>query len=137
MSFFLGGYTPSLHTVELNPADGSMKIAGSVETPENASFLCYVPEFSALYATVETGSRREESGTVAAFHVGDSGQLDSIGTVESCGPGPCHIAVNAAERVLTVANYVGGNFALYDLGDDGRPRERRACVQHSGSSVNA
>jgi 6-phosphogluconolactonase len=136
MKFYVGGYTADLCIARLDD-DGSMEVTDSVTTPENASFVRYVPELSALYATVESGSKAGGSGKIAAYRVADDGSLTAIGTIGSCGGGPCHLAVDPARRLLTAANYGGENWVAIRLEDDGRFAGQTACVRHTGSSVNA
>lgn len=136
MRFFLGGYNPDINVAWLNPEDGSIEVSGKVTTPENGSFLRYVPELRALYAAVEAGYRTGESGKIAAYRVDENGKLTAIGPTGSCGAGPCHIAVDPDRRLLAAANYGGENFCLIRLAEDGKLGEQLACIRHSGSSVN-
>ena len=38
------------------------------------------------------------------------------------GDGPCHVQCDRSGRFAAVANYGGGNFSLFPVGSDGRPR---------------
>ncbi len=134
MDFLMGGYSAELSLARLDEDDGSIEVVASVETPENASFLAYVRQFSVVYATVESGYGNGESGKIAAYRVG-KGSLVPMGTVESCGAGPCHIDVDAQARLLTAANYGGESFVAIRLNEDGELGEQVACGRHEGSSV--
>ncbi|MFW6292834.1 MAG: lactonase family protein [Spirochaetota bacterium] len=136
MRFFLGGYSSDLNVARLDPTDGAIEIVSSVTTPENASFVRYVPELSTLYATVETGYRAGESGKIAAYRVGDGGRLTAIGSTSSCGASPCHLDIDPGRRILAAANYGGESFVVIALGEDGSLGEQLACVRHSGHSIN-
>jgi len=136
MRFFIGGYSSDLNAAWLDPANGSIDIVSSVTTPQNASFVRHVPALSALYATVETGSRAGAAGQIAAYRVGEDGELTAIGSVSSCGASPCHLAVDPGRQILTAANYGGENFVVIALEPDGALGEQVACIRHSGSSVN-
>src|SRR5678816_4492425 len=61
------------------------------------------------------------SGSVTSFAV-DPGtaKLTEISVQPSRGAGPCHLALDRTGRYLAVANYSGGNFALFPVGADGR-----------------
>jgi 6-phosphogluconolactonase len=137
MRFFLGGYSADLNVAWLDEADGSLQIIEKVRTPENASFLHYVPELSALYATVEAGYRTGESGKIAAYRVDQAGMLTAIGSAVSCGAGPCHVDVDPGRGLLAAANYGGENFTVVRLTSSGSFGEPVACIAHEGSSVNA
>ncbi len=136
MRFFLGGYSTDLHLAELDTEDGSISIVSTVTTPQNASFLRYVPEVSVVYATVEAGSKAGESGKIAAYRLeGDT--LSPIGTRESCGAGPCHIGIDRDRKLLAAANYGGASFGVIRIAGDGTLGDQAACVMHEGSSVNS
>ncbi len=134
MDFLMGGYSAELSLARLDEGDGSIEVVASVETPENASFLAYVPQFSVVYATVESGYGDGESGKIAAYRVRRD-SLAPMGTVESCGAGPCHIGVDAEAGLLTAANYGGESFVAIRLTRDGELGEQVACGRHEGSSV--
>lgn len=136
MRFFLGGYSADLDVAWLDPADGSIEIVTKVTTPENASFIRYVPELKVLYAAVESGYRTGDSGKIAAYRVDAAGKLTAIGWVASCGPGPCHVAALPSRGLLAAANYGGENWVAIRLADDGRLADQAACVRHSGHSIN-
>ncbi len=134
MDFLMGGYSTVLSLARLDEEDGSIEVVASVETPENASFLAWVPRFSVVYATVESGYGGGESGKIAAYRVkGES--LSLMGTVESCGAGPCHIDVDAQAGLLAAANYGGESFIVIRLSEEGELGEQVACGRHEGSSV--
>ncbi|MFP4113923.1 MAG: lactonase family protein [Spirochaetota bacterium] len=137
MRFFLGGYSPDLHVAWLNTDDGSLEIIAKVTTPANASYLRYVPEYSVVYATVESGYHTGESGKIAAYRVDESGELTAIGSIESCGSSPCHLDVDPDRCLLAAANYGGANFMVARLTESGGFAEPAACVKHRGHSVNA
>lgn len=136
MRFFVGGYTGHVYSAELDTTNGAMTITGSAKVAENASFLRYAPQLSTLYGTAETGNTGGESGSILAWRVHEDGTLSAIGSCSSCGSAPCHIAVNTEHRLLTAANYGGGNFLAIELARDGSFGRQTSCVQHSGSSVN-
>ena len=136
MQFYLGGYHTELAVAELDTTDGSMAVSATVATPENASFLVHAPRLNALYATVESGYKNQSFGKIAAYRVANDGTLSTLGTVETCGAGPCHLDVDPDGRFIAAANYGGETFTLIALSEDGTPGATLACVRHSGSSVN-
>jgi 6-phosphogluconolactonase len=56
--------------------------------------------------------------------------------VSSLGGGPAHLSLDKTARFLMVANYGGGNYAVFPIGNDGRLGPHSAFVQDVGSSVN-
>lgn len=136
MRFYLGGYSTDLVIADLDADDGSITVSGTVTTPENASFLLHVPELRTLYATVESGYKNGTTGKIAAYRVGEAGDLTAIGSIESAGAGPCHLDVDPRQQVLAVANYGGETFAVVALREDGTPDRLCSSVRHAGKSVN-
>ncbi len=136
MRFYVGGYSPKISVCELDVADGSMRVVADAQTPKNGSWLSVSPDLRTLYATVESGYDSGSPGTVAAYRIASDATLSAIGTAESCAPGPCHLAVDATRRILTVANYGGETFGVVRLDDSGTPGEVIGCGRHAGSSVH-
>ena len=61
------------------------------------------------------------SGSVTSFAVDPAtAKLTELSVQPSRGAGPCHLVLDRTGRYLAVANYSGGNFALFPVGSDGR-----------------
>lgn len=99
---------------------------------ESPSWLVRHPSLPVLYAANETAT-----GAVTALTFDASGSLSVLGTLETGGAHPCHLAVTADGRFLLCANYTGGSLAVFSLSPDGALGSRRALVQHSGSGPDA
>ncbi|WIY04734.1 beta-propeller fold lactonase family protein [Amycolatopsis mongoliensis] len=95
---------------------------------ESPSWLTKHPSLPVLYAANETSS-----GAVTALALSDSGSLSVLGTAETGGAHPCHLAVTPDGRFLLCANYTGGSLAVFSLSSSGTLETRTALVQHSGS----
>lgn len=52
------------------------------------------------------------------------------------GAGACHVNTDRSGRLLMVSNYVGGNFAVYPIEENGRIAENLANYQYEGSGPN-
>lgn len=63
-------------------------------------------------------------------------KLTFLNEKPSGGGDPCYVSLDATSHYLMVANYGGGNIAVFALRPDGSIGERTAFVQHTGSSVN-
>src|SRR5205085_2585899 len=60
-------------------------------------------------------------GSVTSFAVDKAtSKLTQLSVQATKGASPCHLALDRTGRYLAVANYNGGNFALFPVGDDGR-----------------
>ena len=81
--------------------------------------------------------RDEPAGAVSVFAIDrGSGKLKLLQQVSSLGAGPAHLSLDKSARYLLVANYNGGNVAVFPIGDDGRLGRHSAFVQDAGSGVN-
>lgn len=102
------------------------KLAAKYPSP---GFLALHPEKPILYS-IGGGN------TVAAFAIGENSTLTQLGTAPCGGGGPCHLAIDASGRTLTVANYGDGSFASIRLNADGKPGEIVTLVKNTGSGPN-
>jgi 6-phosphogluconolactonase len=117
---------------------------GKLSPPElaakttNPTFLAIAPGGNFLYTVSEVdqiGGKR--TGAVDAFALdAKSGRLTPLNRQNSGGSGPCHVAVDATDKCLLVANYGGGSIAALPINPDGSLGEAATTMQHTGSSVN-
>jgi 6-phosphogluconolactonase len=140
---FVGTYTNTgsegIYSFRFDPSTGA---AGSIMLAAktgNPSFLATDQQGKFLYAVNELDkSNNEPGGAVSTFSVNrKSGKLDFINQVSSLGAWPCHLSLDKTGRFLMVANYGGGNYAVFPLGSDGKPARHSAFVQNEGSGANA
>lgn len=101
-------------TGELSPA----KLAGRAQNP---SYVALHPRLPMLYAVSEVGQVGDApGGAVLAFACDPAtGMLTARGSQSSGGAAPCHLAVDAAGKVVVAANYVGGSTICLGLDADG------------------
>jgi 6-phosphogluconolactonase len=93
---------------------GKPELAVKTELPH---FFAMHPKLPRLYS-VNAG--KGAAGTVSSFHLdAASGALEFADRQSSHGDGPCFVSVDATGRSAFVANYEGGSFAAYPLGEDG------------------
>jgi 6-phosphogluconolactonase len=55
--------------------------------------------------------------------------------VDSAGDDPCYLALDHSEHFLAVANYISGNFSIFEVNSEGGLYFRQS-VQHRGRSIN-
>jgi 6-phosphogluconolactonase len=84
-----------------------------------------------LYAVNE-----RKYGQVSAFAVADDLGLEPLGSWETGGEQPCHLAVDPAGGHLLVANYGSGSVAVLTLDADGVPTGRSDLAAHSGRGTD-
>jgi 6-phosphogluconolactonase len=108
----------------------------AVATPD-PSFLAISKDGKFLYAVNETSTYQgQPTGSVSSFAIHkDTGKLTPLNTLSSRGPGPAHLVIDRSGKSLLVANYDGGNVAVFPILENGSLGEASAFVQHKGSSV--
>jgi 6-phosphogluconolactonase len=133
---FVGCYTgdagngTGITTLSRSPS-GSLREVASLPL-ESPSWLVQHPSLPVLYAANELST-----GGVTALAISPSGELSVLGTAETGGAHPCHLAVTPDGRFLLCANYTGGSLAVFSLSSSGALESRTALVQHSGSGPDA
>jgi 6-phosphogluconolactonase len=120
-----------MDTGEVGPLDLAVKT-------DNPSFLARDPGGDYLYAVNETQTfNGDPSGAVSVFSIGQGwGGVDLVQQVSSRGAAPAHLSLDQTGRFLLVANYIGGNVAVFPIEKNGRLGDPTALVQEAGSSVN-
>ena len=139
---YVGTYTgkgsEGIYAYRFDPATGETSSVGLAAATDNPSFLAVDPNGRFLYAVNELDTfRNEPTGAVSVFAIDrESGKLKLLQQVSSLGAGPAHLSLDKSGRYLMVANYNGGNVAVFPIGNDGRLGRHSAFVQDVGSSVN-
>jgi len=125
---FIGTYTSEktgskgIYAFRFDEASGALTPLGLKAETRNPSFLATNAGGTVLYAVNETGNfNGEKAGSVSTFSVDKAtGSLTPVGTALSTGGAdPCHLQCDRTGRALAVANYSGGNFALFPIGAKG------------------
>ena len=139
---YVGTYTHTdsegIYRYFMDPASGELTAAGVAARTEEPSFLAIHPDLHTLYAVNETMEYQgKPGGAVSAFHIDpDGGDLSFLNKQATHGGAPCHLSVDATGRFVLVANYAGGNLAVFPVQADGSLNEASDVIQHEGSSVN-
>ena len=123
---YIGTYTGEtsrgIYAFRFDDSTGALTPLGVVAETPSPSFLTSSTNGRFVFAVNELQSfGGVASGSVTSFAV-DQGtaKLTEISVQPSRGAGPCHLALDRTGRYLAVANYSGGNFALFPVGADGR-----------------
>jgi 6-phosphogluconolactonase len=123
---YVGTYTGEtsrgIYAFRFDDRSGGLTPIGlAAETP-SPSFLTSSANGRVVFAVNELQSfRGAASGSVTSFAVDPvTAKLTEISVQPTGGAGPCHLALDRTGRYLAVANYAGGNFALFPVGADGR-----------------
>ncbi|MBT6060342.1 MAG: lactonase family protein, partial [Anaerolineae bacterium] len=135
---YVGTYSPmeldSIYIYQMDSMTGELEFHKGVKGGENPSYLLLSPDGRFLYAVnqlVEFQGR--PSGAVSAFAIEPlTGELTFLNQQPSHGSGPCHLTLDRSGQFLLVANYLGGNLAIFPLSKDGRIEAASQVVQHRG-----
>jgi 6-phosphogluconolactonase len=135
---YTGHGSDGIYAYRFNPDKGELIPIGLVAETGNPSFIAIDSAGRFLYAVNELDSfQNKPAGAVSVFEINKkSGKLKLLQQVSSLGAAPAHLSIDKSGRFLLVANYNGGNFAVFPIGSNGELGEHTALVQDSGSSVN-
>ena len=142
---YIGTYTrgssisEGIYTATFDDASGKLSEPHLAASADNPSFLAVHPNGKWVYAVNETNDfGGEPTGAVSAFRVtGESGELKFVNQQPSGGGAPCHCNIDNTGKYLLVANYLGGNVAVFPIQDDGALGPHTCLINHVGSSINA
>ena len=125
------GYRLNADTAQVTPL-------GVMAETVNPSFVAVHPNRRFLYAVNEvTDYKGQSSGVVSAFAINEaSGKLTLLNEVPSRGADPCYVSLDKEGKHVLVANYTGGNIAVFPVLEDGRLGEASAFVQHTGNGAD-
>jgi 6-phosphogluconolactonase len=136
---FVGTYTEKeskgIYAYRYDAATSELTPLGVAAETTNPSFVTIDRSGRFLYAVNETQEYKgEKGGGVSAFSINrQTGKLTLLNTVSSRGADPCYIALDKTGKVLLVANYTGGNVAVFPIAADGRLGEASSVVADKGT----
>lgn len=135
---YTSGKSEGIYLFRLNLSTGELTQVGTTRGVVNPSYLTLDRARRRLYAVNEVEEfAGKKSGAVSAFAVDHAtGALRFLNQQPSLGGAPCYVSLDATEKFLLVANYVGGNVAVLPLRGDGSLAEATDVKQDQGSGVN-
>jgi 6-phosphogluconolactonase len=140
---YVGTYTDKtgsrgVYRMTADRATGALQLVGVAAELLQPSFLALARDGRALYAVNElTQFEGAPSGALSALGRDPASQaLTARGQRASGGGAPCYVSLDRTDRHALVANYVGGNVAVFPVGPDG-VGAATAFVQHEGRGPNA
>ena len=111
LSLWVGTYTGEggggLYPLSYDVGRDRWTVGAPDPLTQNASFGAYGRRHDLLYLVDETSA-----GTVVAYRRRDRAR---VGVVSAAGADPCHVAIDARQRRLAVANYGSGSVAVFAL----------------------
>ena len=139
---FVGTYTghgsDGIYAWRFNPATGEINPIGLVAKTDNPSFLTIDSSGQFLYAVNEIDTfKNQATGAVSAFSINmESGKLKLLQQISSLGAAPAHLSLDKTGHYLMVANYTGGNVAVFPVESDGHLGQSSSFIQNAGSGGN-
>ena len=137
VNLLVGTYThkcesKGIYSYEFDAETGTFILKSATEKLVNPSFLTVAGTNDFVYAVNEFGP---ESSISAFGFDAKSGQLKFINKQDSKGADPCYLITD--EKNVIVANYSGGNIAVFAKNSDGSLAEAKQIIQHYGKGANA
>jgi 6-phosphogluconolactonase (cycloisomerase 2 family) len=121
---YVGTYTPNgggIYLFRMDAASGALTQLQVVDDIRNPSWLAVNTAQTRLYAISEIDNfEGASSGAVVSYAIApDTLQLTRLGAVRSGGTIPSYISVHPSGRYVFVANFGGGNVAVFPVRADG------------------
>jgi 6-phosphogluconolactonase len=121
---YVGTYTPNgggIYLFRLDKASGAMAQLQVFDDIRNPSWLALNPAQTRLYAVSEIDNYQgTRNGAVISYAIdGQTFQIQRLGAVSSAGTLPAYVSVHPSGKFVFVANYGGGNVAVFPVGQDG------------------
>ena len=143
MLVYIGTYTSNgksegIYIYKLNLSSGRMSPHKIVKNVIDPSYLTIDKSGRYLYAANETLEYEgKPSGIVSAYAIDKTtGDLTFLNKQASGGGAPCYVSVSDNGKFVLIANYVGGNAAVFAVRSDGGIGAAFELKQHQGSGAN-
>ncbi len=138
---FVGTYTRNesegIYSFSMEGNTGNLTLKKIIPGIQNPSYLTISFGGERLYTVNELNDYQgEKSGSISSFVVDKKrGDLKFLNRKATRGGAPCYISVDRQEQYIFVSNYLGGNIAVFSVGDKGQIGEMTDCKQHYGSGI--
>jgi 6-phosphogluconolactonase (cycloisomerase 2 family) len=105
----------------MDSATGALTQVQVFDDIRNPSWLAINPARTRLYAISEIDNYEGmRSGAVVSYAIDpESASITRLGALSSAGTTPSHVSVHPSGKFVFVANYGGGNVAVFPVGPDG------------------
>ncbi|MGA2396896.1 MAG: lactonase family protein [Steroidobacteraceae bacterium] len=121
---YVGTYTPNgggIYLFRIERASAALTQMQVVDDIRNPSWLAVNPAQTRLYAISEIDNYQgAKDGAVVTYAIDPTSmQLTRLAAVSSAGTSPAHVSVHPSGKFVFVANYGGGNVAVFPVATDG------------------
>jgi 6-phosphogluconolactonase len=126
-----------IYVAKVDADTGKLELIQTVAS-DNPSFLALSPDQQFLYAINEIADYKgKDVGSVEAYKIDDdSGEITLINREALPGSIPAHLTVDPSGKYLVVAEYIGGEFVVLPIGEDGGLGAPVDIVKQQGSGPN-
>ncbi|WP_133533671.1 lactonase family protein [Flavobacterium dankookense] len=132
----IGTYTNTcksdgIYIYDFNTETADFKLKSSSKSIVNPSFLALSSDKKTVYSVNENG----DASAVSAFdYTSKTSSLKFKNALPSEGNDPCHIITD--DKNVMIANYSGGNIAVFGKNPDGSLSKVKQTIKHYGNSSN-
>ena len=121
---YVGTYTPNgggIYLFRMDPGTGALTQLQVFDDIRNPTWLALNPAQTHLYAVSEIDNYQgSRNGAVVSYAIdGETLQIKRLGAVSSAGTAPTYACVHPSGKFVFVANFGGGNVAVFPVGADG------------------
>ena len=139
---YVGTYTEGdsegIYCYQFDEKSGELTLKLISPNRENPSFLAISPDRAHLYAVSEVKQSPDiDSGSVTAYRIKSSGELEKINQEATRGYHPCHVEVSPNGKFVVASNYSSGSLSFYRVEDDGGLSNSFQQIQHTGSGPDS
>lgn len=125
------GNSEGIYVYDYNNLTAETKLKSVAKNVVNPSYLAVSKDRKFVYSVNEDG----KNSAVSAFsYEPKSGNLVFLNKKPAQGADPCYITVD--NQNVIVANYSGGNIAVFGRNADGSLADVKQIVQHTGKSID-
>jgi 6-phosphogluconolactonase len=136
LTLLIGTYTNScdskgIYVYDFDTNTGDFVFKSATKKVINPSYLTLSKDQKIVYSVNENGAE----STVSSFQFDSgSGKLTELNQQKAQGADPCYI-INDDKNVI-VANYSGGNIAVFGKNTNGSLTETKQVLQHKGKGIH-
>lgn len=132
-TLFVGTYTDGesegIYRFNFNLDTGELENKSLAASIKNPSYIAFSPDKNSLYAVSEVDDFKKEDGSITTYRVKDKALVE-VDVQSTYGANPCYIGVADDGKLVAVANYTGGNVAVYNALENGSLKPAPQVIDH-------
>ncbi len=127
---------PGIFIYDFHAEQQKFELKDRVSGVEKPSFLTLDRNGEKLYAISEIEKYEGGvGGPVTAYSIEKNGKINYLNELPSLGEWPCHLMLHKDQKLLFLANYLGGSIGLFALHEDGSLKKMTDKIQHEGKGT--